>query len=344
MGVPYSAPTSDFRPPTSDLRLPPLNAALVKKCLLEVRLLFVACFVLLLAFCFVRVFIVASLELTDFAAIVERLWDKWGKFSAVPLSHLLSYPGRIALAFDEPIVVFTVSIFAIARGSDAVSGELNRGTLELLLAQPVSRLQVLVSQAAVTIGCLALLSLATWCGTWAGIQATTVKESLPPPKVKVPFLPAIPLPVQSAEKIEVPMREKVDPLVFWPGAANLFCLGLAVAGVSTLASACDRYRWRTIGIVSGLYIVSMVLKILGMAFEHFAWLKSLSLFTAYEPQRFISIAVRSPEDTWAFTRLAADGFVELGPMSYNGILLAVAAAGYIGAAIVFHRRDLPAPL
>ena len=64
----------------------------------------------------------SPLELTDFAAIVERLWDKWGKFSAVPLSHLLSYPGRIALAFDEPIVVFTVSIFAISRGSDAVSG------------------------------------------------------------------------------------------------------------------------------------------------------------------------------------------------------------------------------
>jgi len=322
----------------------PLNAALLKKCLLEVRLLFAASFVLIFAFCFVRVFIVASLELTDFAAIVERLWDKWGKFSAVPLSHLLSYTGRIALAFDEPIVVFTVSIFAISRGSDAISGELNRGTLELLLAQPVSRLQVLASQAVVTIGCLALLSLATWGGTWAGIQATTVKERVPPPKLKLPFLPAVPLPVQSNEKIETPMRDKVDPAVFWPGSLNLFCLGLAVAGVSTLASACDRYRWRTIGIVASLYIVSMILKILGMAFERLVWLKDLSLFTAYEPQKFISIAARSPEDTWSFTRLAENGIVELGPLSYNGILLGIAAAGYIAAAVVFHRRDLPAPL
>lgn len=321
-----------------------MNAALVKKCLLEVRLLFAATFVLILAFCFVRVFIVASLELTDFAAIIERLWDKWGKFSAVPLTHLLSYPGRIALAFDEPIVVFTVSIFAIARGSDAVSGELNRGTLELLLAQPVSRMQVLASQAAVTIGCLALLSLATWCGTWAGIQVTSVEERLPPAKLKLPLLVEIPLPIQSDEKIDVPMRDKVDPAVFWPGAFNLFCLGLAVAGVSTLASACDRYRWRTIGIVSALYIVSLVLKILGMAFDDFAWLKRLSLFTAYEPQRFISIAVRSPGDTWAITRLAESGIVELGPMGYNAILLAVAVTSYLAAAIVFHRRDLPAPL
>ena len=33
------------------------------------------------------------------------------------------------------------------------------------------------------------------------------------------------------------------------GAFNLFCLGVAVAGFSTLVSSLDRYRWRTIGIV-----------------------------------------------------------------------------------------------
>ena len=48
-------------------------------------------------------------------------------------------------------------MFAIARGSDVVSGELGRGTLEMLLAQPVSRLQVLYTQAAVTLVCLLLL-------------------------------------------------------------------------------------------------------------------------------------------------------------------------------------------
>ena len=321
-----------------------MNLALLKKCLLEVRLLFAACLVLLFAFCFVRVFIVASLELTDFAAIVERLWDKWGKFSAVPLSHLLSYPGRVALAYDEPIVVFCISIFAIARGSDAVSGELNRGTLELLLAQPVSRLQVLYEQAAVTIGCLLLLSLATWCGTFTGIQFASVKESVPPPRIKLPFLPSVPLPVQSDEKIEVPMRDKVDPAVYWPGVANLFCLGCAIAGVSTLASACDRYRWRTIGIVSGLYVVSLILKIVGLAFDDWSWLKQLSLFTAYEPQKFIATAVRTPAETWTLLRYGDGAIVDLGSLGYNGILLAVAVSSYIAAGIIFHRRDLPAPL
>lgn len=322
-----------------------MNLTLLKKSLLEVRLLFAACFALIFAFCFVRVFIVASLDLIDFSAIVERLWDKWEKFAPVPLSHLLSYPGRIGIGYDEPIVVFGISIFAISRGSDAVSGELNRGTLEMLLAQPVSRLQVLYSQALVTIACLALLSLATWGGTWLGIQCTTVEESVPPPQIKVPFLPQFSLPVQSDEKIEVPMREKVDPWVFLPGVINIFCLGCAVAGVSTLVSACDRYRWRTIGIVASLYIVSMIFKIVGLAFERFSWLKSLSLFTAYEPQKFIAVAVREPARSWNLARYSESNvFLEPGPLGYYLILLAIAAVGYIAAGILFHKRDLPAPL
>jgi ABC-2 type transport system permease protein len=322
-----------------------VNSALLKKCLLEVRLLFAACLALVFAFCFVRVFIVASIELVDFAAIVERLWDKWEKFAPVPLSHLLSYHGRIGLAWDEPIVVFGISLFAIARGSDAVSGELNRGTLEMLLAQPVSRLQVLYSQAVVTVSCLVLLALSTWAGTWCGIQCTSVKESAPPPMLKLPFVPAISLPIQSDVKIETPMRDKVDPMVFFPGVVNLFCLGAAVAGVSTLASSLDRYRWRTIGIVTGLYVVSMIFKIVGIAFAQFSWLKTISLFTAYEPQKFIALAVRTPDAAWSLARYTDSGaFLEPGPMGYNLILLAVAAVSYLAAGIVFHRRDLPAPL
>ena len=323
-----------------------MNFAVLKKCLIEVRLLWAACAVLLFAFCWVRVFIVSSLETTDFAGIVERLWDKWSKFSPVPLSHLISYPGRIAIGYDEPIVVFTVSIFAIARGSDVVSGELNRGTLELLLAQPVSRMQVLYTQATVTILGLALLAAATWSGTWTGINTATVTESAPPPKLKfAPLGIEIPLSFAAGKMIDVPMREKVRSRFFLPGASNLFCLGAALAGVSTLVSACDRYRWRTIGIVVTFYVLSLICKIVGIAFERFGWMRELSLFTAYEPQKFISYAVLKPDLVWSLTIVdSQQQFVELGPLGYNLILLGIASAAYLAAGVVFQKRDLPAPL
>ena len=71
--------------------------------------------------------------------------------SPVDLDQLLTFPGRIAIFFVEPAVLFIVCLWAIARGSDVVSGEVDRGTMEMLLAQPVSRLLILKTQAAVTV-------------------------------------------------------------------------------------------------------------------------------------------------------------------------------------------------
>jgi len=242
--------------------------------------------------------------------------------------------------------VFGVSLFAIGRGSDVVSGELGRGTLEMLLAQPVSRLQVLYTQSLVTIGGLLVLCSLTWAGTAAGIYTTRVKEDLPPPTLSIPGLGwRIPLSVSQPQKIKVPMREKTRVKYFVPGAFNLFCLGVALAGFSAFVSAFDRYRWRTIGIVVTAYVIWLVLKLLGQAIIEVSWLQRLSLFTAYEPQKFISIAMNHPEQAWSLALYDSAGrFIEPGPLGYNLILLGIGGVSYVAAAYVFQKRDLPAPL
>ncbi|HUE73080.1 MAG TPA: ABC transporter permease [Pirellulaceae bacterium] len=323
-----------------------MNRAVLNKCLVEARLLFAACAVALFAFCWVRVYIISRVDLETFSEIVEKLWDKWADFWPVSLSQLLSYSGRIAVTFDEPIVVLCVSVFAIARGSDVVSGELNRGTMELLLAQPVSRWQVLASQAIVTVAGIVLLSLTAWLGTLAGIMTNTVQETVPPPSIKVPGIGlSIPLSLAKPEKIRVPMRDKVDAEDFIPGAVNLGALGICLAGIGSLASSFDRYRWRTIGLVVGFYVVQTIFKISGMAIAEVAWLKKLTLFTAYEPQKFIATAVHDAENTWSLLMRNSQGTIfDVGPLGYNLILLGIGLGCYVAAAIVFQKRDLPAPL
>ena len=340
-----------------------MNRAVLKKCLQEVRLLWAACAAALFAFCWVRVYIVSRLEMSSFASIVEKLWDKWKDFSPVPLSQLLSYSGRIALTYDEPIVVLCISVFAIARGSDAISGEINRGTMELLLAQPVSRLQALYSQATVTVTGLALLALLSWCGVWCGIHTISVKEDAPSRSFQIPGLPELPstpptkfaklpffpLPIptefKEREKIRVPMSQRVNTDNILPGAFNLGCLGFCLAGISTFVSAFDRYRWRTIGLVTGFYVLQMVCKILGMAIKEVGWLRQLTIFTPYEPQKFIAAAVHTPQDVWSVALYDSAGtFLEPGPLGYNLILLGLGLGCYVAAGIVFHKRDLPAPL
>lgn len=323
-----------------------MNRVLLWKCLSEVQLLFFASALLLFAFCCVRIFIVASIDTGSFANIIGELWENYGHLAPVPLTQILTYSGRIALGYDDPVVVFCVAIFAISRGSAAVSGELSRGTMEMLLAQPISRMQVLYSQAAVTVTALALLCVSTWCGTWTGIQTAWATELAPVPSLSVPFLKAkIPLGFSSPTKIRVPMRERVEPKNFIPGAFNLFCLGVCLAGLTTLASAWDRYRWRTIGIISAFFVSQMILKILGLAFQNLAWCQYLSILTVYEPQRVIYIAIDHPEQNWAWWLVRGDKHPSMaGPLLYYVVLLGLGISSYIGAGVVFQKRDLPAPL
>ena len=115
-----------------------MNRALWKKAFSESKWLLVFCALGLFLFCLLRVWLVSRVEMSRFAEIIGQLWDDIEQFSTVPLAHLLTYPGRVAVVFNEPMVVLIVTVWAVARGSDVVSGEVGRGTMEMLLAQPTS--------------------------------------------------------------------------------------------------------------------------------------------------------------------------------------------------------------
>ena len=321
-----------------------MNRALLKKSILEGRLLLAACTATMLVFCWTRVWVVGQFDMGRFETVIEQ-FREWERFSPVPFEHLLTCTGRIAMAYEEPILILCVCLWVIARGSDCISGEIGRGTMELLLAQPVSRVQVLWSQASVTIAGLTLLAATSWFGLYLGIQTNTIEESVRETWA-IPWLGVeVPNPLAAEEMVRRPMTEKVDSADLAPAAVNLFSFGLFLAGLSTLLSSLDRYRWRTIGFVVGIYIVQLTLKIIGLASDRLAWLKQLTFFTAYEPVRSVSTAMYQPESTWSVVLRGAEGeWISLGPMGYNLILLSMGAIAYVAATMIFHRRDLPAPL
>ncbi len=321
-----------------------MNRLLLKKSILEGRLLLGACMTTMLVFCWTRVWVVSQFDMGRFETVIEQ-FREWERFSPVPFEHLVTVTGRIAMAYEEPILILCICLWVIARGSDCISGEIGRGTMEMLLAQPVSRVQVLWSQASVTIAGLALLAATSWFGLYLGIQTNTIKETISQTWT-VPWLGIeLPIPLAAEEVVLRPMADKVNPADLASAALNVFSLGFFLAGLSTLLSSCDRYRWRTIGLVVGIYIVQLTLKIIGLASDRLAWLGRVTFFTAYDPVRFVSIAVYQPESTWSLVlRDEAGHWLSLGPLGYNLILLGMGAIAYLSATVIFHRRDLPAPL
>ena len=102
----------------------------------------------------------------------------------------------------------------------------------------------------------------------------------------------------------------------------------AAASPTAAVSAADSYRWRTVGILCGFYVFSLLAKLVGRLSGPFAWVGYLSILGAYEPQRLVG----EPAEAWR--QLAA----------YDAVLIGVGVLAYVVGAVIFARRDLPAPL
>jgi ABC-2 type transport system permease protein len=305
--------------------------------------LFLACGAALFSFAWVRVWVVSLLDMGQFQTILDQ-FREYERFAPVNFDALVSYPGRVGMTFDEPVVILCIVIWCIARGSDVVSGELGRGTMEMLLAQPIRRSTLLHSHAVVSTVGLALLCLLVWAGIGVGVQTTTVQESIAPPTFRIPFLEFdVPLSVDEPIQQEVPLSERVDARGYAASTFHLFAFGFFLLGLTSMWSAADRYRPRTIGAVVGIYVLQLVMFALGRATDKLDWLLRLSFFSCYKPQKMTSIATSdSLAAPWSLTSILPGGL--LPPLAYPLILLFLGLCFYTIATIQFRRRDLPAPL
>lgn len=77
-------------------------------------------------------------DLANSGAIPEELLN-------VGSGSLFTLPGAITLGLQHPLAIAMISIFAVGAASTAVAGERARGTLEVLLARPISRVTLYTS-------------------------------------------------------------------------------------------------------------------------------------------------------------------------------------------------------
>jgi ABC-2 type transport system permease protein len=320
-----------------------INRILVRKYIGQSSLLFYSCGIALFAFAWVRVWVVSLLDMGQFRTILEQ-FREFEKFAPIDFDALLTYPGRVGMTYDEPMVILCVVVWCIARGSDVVSGELGRGTLEMLLAQPIKRSTLLFSHATVSIAGLLLLCLLVWAGIGVGVFATSVNETVEQPTLQIPFFNVeVPLTIQDPTKQEVPLRDRVDVRVYAASTLNLFALGLFVLGLSTFFSSLDRYRWRTVGTVVGLYILQVVMYGLGKATSSLDWLLSFTFFSCYKPQKMTSLVTQEGLSApWGLTEALPEAMFP--PLVYPLILIGFSMLFYFLAFQAFRNRDLPAPL
>ena len=107
-----------------------MNRALWIKAVGDARLLLAGLTVLMFGFNWLFVWLTSLVEIGAFGVFLQALPGEFESLIGVPLAKVATMTGRIALAYIDPVVIFTMVTWSLARGSDAVSGEIGRGTHE----------------------------------------------------------------------------------------------------------------------------------------------------------------------------------------------------------------------
>jgi beta-exotoxin I transport system permease protein len=160
---------------------------------------------------------------------------------------VFSLGGAVALGYVHPISIILLSIFAIGFTTSAVAGERQRGTLEVLLARPLSRRQVYVTLLVAVLLFIGLVLAAASIGTLVGSAIVGVLGELATDRLPVLWL---------------------NGMLLW---GSIAAIGLA-ASVSF-----DRLT-PALGITMAIVVVSYFLDILGSLWPDAAGLQPYSVF------------------------------------------------------------------
>ena len=122
------------------------------------------------------------------------------------------------------------------------------------------------------------------------------------------------------------------------GLVNTLALMFAISGATLALSAAGRSRWKVVGYAVLGVVVMFVANTIGQLWEPAGFVRPLTLFYYYQPQRAMI------DGDWTVDLNKAWNFGRPVLVPAVGVLIAVGAAGYAVALRTFARRDLPAPL
>ena len=191
---------------------------------------------------------------------------------------LFSLPGAVTLGTQHPIAIAMIAVFAVGATSMAIAGERQRGTLEVLLARPVSRTAVYVSITLALLVVVAVVVAALIAGFVAGASLQGVLDDLP-----LEHLPMV-----------------------W---LNGFLLWGAFATFGLAASVTFDRPGPAIGLTLAYLLVHYFFEILGSLWQEAEWTQEYSLFHHFNSTEILAGAAE-PID------LLILGLVFLIPIAY----------------------------
>jgi ABC-2 type transport system permease protein len=233
----------------------------------------------------------------------------------------------LAVAATHPLVQAIICIWAIGRAGGAIAGEIDRGTMELLLAQPVARSKVILAHLLVDLTVIPLLCGSLLLGAHIGTAIVSPFTVDPGVYDAVKMPRPNPLPTFT-----------VDPNVVRAGLWNMAALLFAVSGYTMWVSAAGRSRNRVLGLAVLITLAQFMVNVIGQLWDGLEFLRPFTVFYYYQPQ---AINLRN---SWSVDPGLMWTGKPLVSLNVVVVLTVVGVIGYLMALRTFVRRDVPAPL
>jgi ABC-2 type transport system permease protein len=197
---------------------------------------------------------------TTFSPLLREMLETnpmFEQLSQFGSGNFFSVPGALTLGFQHPFLIAIIGVIAAGSSATAIAGERQRGTLEVLLARPLSRRGVYLSILVALVVLVVLLVLALLIGMVVGL---TVHD----------------------------LADEVDlgglPLVLANGAL----LWGAFATFGLAASVTFDRAGPALSLSIGFLVLNYFLEILGSLWTDVAWSQEYSLFHHFQPQELLT--------------------------------------------------------
>lgn len=215
---------------------------------------------LIFAFILVGIFQLLMITLvveTDMLNIAKIFFSRFPpqiqQFLGEELLAQFSINGAVAFGYNHPIVLIFLAVIAITLPARHIAGEIEGGSLELLLSLPIKRFRLAFSLWVLSVFSLLVLIMGGWLGTLIGLMI-------------YPQISDLPLSV-----------------IFWIGL-NLWLLMLTINAYTFLFASFSREAGKVTQRAAGLTLFFYFLGYTVKLWDKASFLKPVTIFTYYQPQ------------------------------------------------------------
>lgn len=228
-------------------------------------------------------------DLTSQLANVKFVQDMLKVLLGSEIDGAIGRYAMTSIPWVHPIVMALVWAHGIILCTRLPAEEVDRGTIGVLLALPISRTRVYVCDSVVCVAAGFVVVMMGLLGSLAG-----------------------------AHRAVPELRSDLGSLVII--VVHLYCLYLAVGGMTCLVSSLSDHRGRAVGVAFAIVLLSFLLNFLAQFWSPARSVSFLSVLNYYQPLRVMQ------SSTWPITDML--------------VLSVTGAVFWLAGAIVFARRDI----